>query len=101
VQYLFDVAVDQYLTVAYDSSLPGDLNRDGAVDAADYALWRKGLDNLYTQADHKLWRTHFGKSEGGGTVGSATVPEPTSAFLLLPLAAVLIRRRRAHWDARF
>ncbi|MCI0334517.1 MAG: CRTAC1 family protein [Planctomycetes bacterium] len=93
VQYLFDVAADQYLTVAYDSSLPGDLNRDGTVDTADYAIWRKGLNDSYTQLDFNLWRAHFGETSGGGLGGNESVPEPASALLPLILAAAGWLRR--------
>jgi hypothetical protein len=66
------------------------------VDAADYALWRKGgpLQNevdtpgTVNGADYTEWRARFGDTSGSGSglVGGA-VPEPTSAFLLI-LAAL-------------
>ena len=43
-QSLYDVAVDQYLTVEY---LPGDYSGNGVVDAADYVVWRDGLGTKY------------------------------------------------------
>ncbi len=58
------------------ASLPGNLNADSAVDAADYVLWRKTLGQAVTshagadasgngvidQADYNVWRSDFGKT---------------------------------------
>jgi hypothetical protein len=74
--------------------LLGDYNGNGAVDAADYVLWRKGgplqneADNqgIVNGQDYVEWRARFGNSAGSGTgalVGSTAVPEPTTAFLVL------------------
>ena len=91
-QSLYDVAVDQYLTVEY---LPGDYSGNGIVDAADYAIWRDGLGTTYKQSDYDVWKAHYGQSlsgSGGGAVSA--VPEPTSlALLLIGLAAFANRRR--------
>jgi T5SS/PEP-CTERM-associated repeat protein len=77
------------LTVAAPG-LPGDFNSDGVVDAADYIVWRKGLDTTYTLADYDLWRAHFGESTVSNTEFSlrsgATVPEPGTLLLGLILA---------------
>jgi hypothetical protein len=81
--------------------LMGDFNRDGAVDAADYVLWRNdrgqvgvGLptdgngDGLVDDLDYDLWRSHFGQTAGSGAALpsavalSANVPEPTAIALL-------------------
>jgi hypothetical protein len=69
----------------------GDFNGDHIIDAADYAIWRKGLGTLYTQADYNTWRSHFGQTTGSGsgaTAGlpSSAVPEP-SAFISFVLVA--------------
>jgi autotransporter-associated beta strand protein len=74
--------------------LLGDFNEDDKVDAADYVVWRKNgtgplpNDNgLTTSADRfNLWRANFGNmapGSGGGSGAEGTVPEPTSAALLL------------------
>jgi hypothetical protein len=39
------------VTLADLSALTGDFNGNGAVDAADYTVWRDGLGSIYTQAD--------------------------------------------------
>ena len=79
--------------------LAGDFNQDGAVDAADYAVWRKGLGTTYTQNDYNIWCAHFGQTTGSGSGGSANaaVPEPATALLLMFATAVrsLVRLRAA------
>ncbi len=65
-------------------SLPGDFNFDGTVNAADYAVWRKGLGTTYSQADYDTWRAHFGEvASSGSSLGSgAAVPESATIVLL-------------------
>jgi hypothetical protein len=62
------------------AGLPGDQNSDGAVDAADYVVWRK---NDGTPDGYNTWRTNFGRTSASG-LGSAVagVPEPDSVALL-------------------
>ena len=84
-------------------SPPGDYNHDGAVNAADYTVWRNssgqngpGLDadgngdTHVDAADYSLWKMHFGE---GAEIGSGSqddtlgymltnVPEPSSLFLI-------------------
>ena len=61
----------------------------GAVDAADYVTWRKGLGTLYSPSHHNIWRSHFGQTAGSGSALpsaeslSAAVPEPTAMMLLV------------------
>jgi hypothetical protein len=57
----------------------GDYNQDGSVDAADYVTWRKTGGS---PADYDTWRANFGATSGGGSVSSASVPEPATALLL-------------------
>ena len=83
--------------------LTGDFNRDRAVDAADYIVWRNGLGTIYTQADYDVWRANFGAMAAAEAAVNAAVPE-TNALLLAGLAlfvcqmpgplAVLFRHRR-------
>ena len=78
-------------------ALFGDYNRNGTVDAADYIVWRKALnqsvapfsgadgdgDGLNDQDDYHVWRAHFGQSLPplpaagmGSTVASVTLVAP-------------------------
>jgi hypothetical protein len=76
--------------------LLGDFNHDDTVDAADYVVWRAGLETTYTQADYDLWRAHFGETVGSDAVGrsaeplSVLAPEPSnvSIFVVSVLAVV-------------
>ena len=78
---LTDAEVDVQFSLISDA--PGDFNRDGMVDAADYTAWRDGLGDLYVAADYEVWRSHFGQSPapGAGALNHASVPEPRSATL--------------------
>jgi Lysyl oxidase len=89
---------------------PGDFDRDDDVDAADYVLWRNTLGEIYPPPqkagfgadgdanhrvdgpDYDVWRAHFGVVAASG---ATILPEPNTASLLLGVAVVLQRRRRA------
>jgi hypothetical protein len=85
-------------TLAAATSLLGDYNLDGIVDAADYIVWRKSGG---TPAAYNTWRSNFGRTAGSGsgaTAGrrsavadlpSSAVPEPAALSLLLFAAALL------------
>jgi hypothetical protein len=94
------------------SALPGDYNRNGVVDAADFVMWRRHQGEMFTlfnenpaaatpglvdQEDYDFWRASFGLSVGGGNaVASATIPEPKSLLLVaLPASCVYLARRRS------
>jgi hypothetical protein len=76
-------------------SLPGDYNRDGAVDAADYVTWRKSPSNFGGDPNgYDTWRTHFGRAAGIGATINSAIPEPCSLVLLSSAVLALLRRRR-------
>ena len=70
---------------------PGDYNRDGIVNAADYTLWRDlvgqsvplgtladgNRDGMIDAADYGVWKSHFGvvTPPGLGGTGSAAMVE--------------------------
>lgn len=76
-------------TLAVSSTtFPGDFNQDGAVNAADYIVWRKGVTVDPTQPNYNTWHTHFGEPAPGVGDANGAIPEPNSilllAILLLP-----------------
>lgn len=95
-------------------ALAGDYNNDGAVDAADYTVWRDALasgDNsalngngdetgasagVVDSADYQLWVTHYGAVTSAPASGSpvlAAAPEPAAASLLLALCGGILAHR--------
>ncbi len=75
------LSVEEALIRNQLDSLFGDFNDDDVVDAADYTVWRDGIESDSTDMDYYLWRANYGAT---ATLGgeSQTVPEP-SAFLLM------------------
>jgi hypothetical protein len=93
---------------------PGDYNRNGIVDAADYTVWRNALGStsdllangddegsshgIVDEADYEVWRNNFGAVyadlSGAGASGTA-VPEPWSwGLAAIGLIALPSRMRR-------
>ena len=87
---------------------PGDYNKNGVVDAADYVVWRKtfgktgpGLaaDGNFNfeidPGDYTVFRNHFGEvfSSGSGTATNVAVPEPVSAVILSAGMVMMSARR--------
>ncbi|MEO0531368.1 MAG: hypothetical protein AAF266_12460 [Planctomycetota bacterium] len=84
----------------------GDYNADGAVNAADYTVWRDGLaapgsarmgdgnnDGSLDELDLQVWRDNFGLA----AVSSGAVPEPSAAAVgctATLLLSVCVRRFR-------
>jgi hypothetical protein len=89
------------------TTIPGDYNQDGTVDAADYLVWRHALttgsliadgngDGTVENGDFGVWRANFGLSLSqiaGQLAASAHVPEPTTLSLLVCSAILTVRRR--------
>jgi hypothetical protein len=94
---------DAYLAIVLEQP-PGEFNRDGIVDAADYVVWRK-IDG--TLEGYEAWRTNFGGSLSSGAaayghrhsgpVASAQqlsgLPEPSTFVALLAASQSLAFRR--------
>ncbi len=91
--------VDLTATVSILGIPAGDYDRDGEVDAADYAVWRASFDsttalaadgnknNIVDAADYVVWRNNLGVDATPGLGLAASVPEPSTQFLL---GAILI-----------
>jgi hypothetical protein len=80
-----------------DAQIPGDFNNDLVVDAADYTVWRDGFGVDYDEQDYLDWKNNFGMT-GGGAVGAAAVPEPTTGILLVLAAAMVMMERARRRD---
>jgi hypothetical protein len=79
---------------------PGDYNRNATSDAADYVMWKKGLDTKYVPIDYDIWRAHFGQLTAGdaaldsaGVSLNASVPEPATLLQIILLSTVLFSLR--------
>lgn len=95
--------VPPQLTIEY--AFAGDYNDDGAVDAADYVVWRKLLDTtvplanetvtpgLIGSEDYDVWVAEFGRVFSG-TGGASEVPEPGSCILAIVGVGVIFVFRR-------
>ena len=81
--------------------LAGDYNRDGRVDASDYAMWRDTLsqgnlppfsgadgdgNGAITFADYDIWQANFGATSSVIFLPSSDVPEPAAVLLALVAA---------------
>jgi hypothetical protein len=75
-----------------DTGIPGDYNGDGAVNAADYVVWRK---NNGSQEGYDTWRTNFGRTSGSGSgaLADAAVPEPAALVVCGLMLGILAMRR--------
>lgn len=91
-------------------TLPGDYNLNGAVDAADYTVWRNTVgsasdfradgtgpsgtpNQIIDQLDYDFWKQRYSEAAGrGAALGLDTIPEPTSAALAL-MAAILVAKQ--------
>lgn len=85
--------------------ISGDYNDDGAVDAADYVVWRKSAGTTTTlpndpdggnidSRQYNTWRENFGKADGAGAGGS--VPEAATFVNVLIAIAFSAQLRRPH-----
>lgn len=88
----------------------GDFNKDGVVNTADYAIWRRSMgqagtnlaadgngNNLIDVGDLATWRAHFNQTvtgSGSGLGAAAAVPEPSAILLLLSTGFLAFARAR-------
>ena len=83
----------------------GDYNENGAVDAADYVVWRNRLGpgslaneagispRFVDEADIAYWRSRFGARAVFQSTLASSVPEPASLVLSLVTILLLLVRR--------
>jgi hypothetical protein len=89
------------------TTLPGDYNQDGTVNAADYTVWRNNLGapagtlpndvdgGAIGTAQYATWKANYGltPSSGAGAAMHAAVPEPATVLLMM-LAGISYCRRQ-------
>jgi hypothetical protein len=88
---------------------PGDFNRDGQVDLADYPLWKSEFgetdepnvdangNGVVDLGDYTIWRNHLGDGARLSTRVESAVPEPPgTCFVLYSLGVFwqLLNRKR-------
>ena len=100
------------------TSLAGDYNNNGSVDAADYSLWRNTLgstsdfradgdgNGTVDAADYTYWKQRFGQTSAASAASvpldtslSPGVPEP-GAGCLISIAVLAAPWRRRRWLTR-
>ncbi|TWT92887.1 Endo-1,4-beta-xylanase A precursor [Botrimarina colliarenosi] len=87
--------------------LVGDYNQDGAVDAADYTVWRDSVgastanlaadgdnDGVVDEADRLVWASRYGAT--ATTSPLAGVPEP-GAWSIAAVCCLICIGRRCQW----
>ena len=69
---------------------PGDFDLDGDVDGTDFLLWQRGeSDDPLSNQDLIDWQANFGLSSSLAAAQSISVPEPTTASLLIGTLGLL------------
>ena len=91
------------------TTIDGDYNQDGIVDAADYTVWRDTFGQVgadldadgnnngqIDDGDYSIWRSNFGQVAGSLAAGDgASVPEPSTLGLIAGAMVVgLVCRRK-------
>lgn len=72
-------------SIYFPGDLPGDYNTDGAVDAADYSVWRDAMGSsvvlpndttpgTVSAVDYEVWKWNFGSMAGGAGALAARIP---------------------------
>jgi hypothetical protein len=97
------LAIDDFsIGTALAPGIAGDYNNNGVVDAGDYIIWRKKLNQSVTipnditpgtvvQQDHAEWKQRFGHTSSDFGAGSgANIPEPATMHLAATLASIAL-----------
>jgi hypothetical protein len=110
------LAIDDFsIGTALAPGIAGDYNNNGTVDAADYAIWRKKLNQSVTipnditpgtvvAQDYVEWESRFGKTTFDFGAGSGTnIPEPATTHLAVTLVGVALTYRcgKSRFDDRW
>src|SRR4029079_10672186 len=100
------LAIDDFsIGITLAPGVGGDYNANGVVDAGDYAIWRKRLNQSVTisndltpgtvvSQDYIEWRNRFGKTTFDfGAGAGANLPEPNTTKLAVLLLSVVLAYR--------
>jgi hypothetical protein len=107
----FNAGIIDAILVKLDAvDAPGDYNRDGVVDTADYVVWRRQLgtsgpqgdgtgwdgahltgrpDGIVDDHDFAFWKANFGAAYDTGAIANVAAPEPSMWFLVFCVATVM------------
>jgi hypothetical protein len=79
------------------TTMPGDYNGDGNVDAADFTVWRDSMgqvsaglaadgngDGVVSETDYELWRTQYGRR----TPAISAAPEASALAIWLGIGLI-------------
>jgi hypothetical protein len=104
-----DYGFKTYVVSEENTTLLGDYNQNGMIDAADYTVWRDlflvdeavlpndPTPNVIYQSDYEYWKSHFDALPEGAGGGGASVPEPAAITLMLvPVVGGLCRAIASH-----
>ena len=90
---------------------PGDFNRDGRVDAADYAMWRSTFGSIsqlaadasgnavVDAADYVIWRKNLSTAGNANGQLTTSVPEPANVLLIALLLTLISIGRKPLMNA--
>lgn len=91
--FLYEMPAYSVSTIRLVAAGPaGDFNADGAVNAADYTLWRDHFGTSYNSADYQAWLDNYGYTTASPTTA---VPEPTAWWLMLVAISNAARKSRS------
>jgi hypothetical protein len=109
LQWNLDYGSRSLLLSVVSEVLPGDFNRDGLVDAADYVMWRKlegqqvtpgtgadgNNDGWVDDGDINVWKTNFGRTASSVTFDNIeNTPEPGTVNLAFVAAGMMAGWKR-------
>jgi hypothetical protein len=101
--------------VTDQTTLAGDYNHDGVVDAADYTVWRDTLgssslndadgngDGTVDSGDYLVWRQNYGKTQSAsvpvtGDLDATVAPEPATFTLFLAVILLVLGSSRKNLE---
>ncbi|WP_425396146.1 pectate lyase [Aeoliella sp.] len=109
------LGIDGTTNIGYFNDLPGDYDRNGVIDEADFDKWKLdfgstvpnpgegsdgNFDGIVNIADYTIWRNHLGQSNLPIPLTQA-IPEPSCLAMLVGMLAAVGLAHRARHGARY